>query len=367
MKFRLAMDVDRFWDENRRCMGRFDRNKLRTPVSFSLGEDFIKWLMGVQDHARFYLDFDYQQQLRNAAGRLTMEHLGIDIGPGINLGTTTESIFGGEVEFPSNAPPWIRPVARTLEEAKALLKRLPRIDVLNAGTMPRWFEYRARVLKEYGFEIHGGGGAHGAAELVVLVCGAMNLGFWIKDEPAFMREFTMELGHTMARWNREMQKTTNAGAPGGFSVSNDSAGLLSPDDYFEFSFPVEKMYYDQFAPGPTDTRYYHADSRMTPHLSALGELRVTGVNLGPLDDIEEIRRRLPQTVIHGQVPPMLTINGTPDDVYAACCSDIRRAGGDGGMVLTTAGGLCAGSWDHLRAFMAAAVDCGNPHSMAKCR
>lgn len=354
------LDLNHFWEENAKCFGPFDTAKPRTPVSFSIGEDFIKWCMGVTDHPRFYLDCDYQQATRLACGKLTKEHIGIDIGPGINLGTTMESIFGGEVYFPPNAPPWIKPVVDTLDEAKSLLPRLSNIDVLNAGTMPRWFEYRERIQKGYGVAIPGGGGGHGAAELGVLVCGATNLCLWVKDDPVFMREFLMELGRTVVRWNHEMKQATSNTTTGSFGIANDSATLLSPDDYIEFSFPVEKLYYDEFAPLPEHGRYYHADSYMTPHLPALLELGVTGVNLGPRDDIETIRQQLPDAVIHGQVPPMLTINGTPEEVYNACCSDIRRVGADGGLVLTTAGGLCAGSWEHLKAFMAAAIDCGSP-------
>ncbi|MBI4028020.1 MAG: hypothetical protein HY360_23755 [Verrucomicrobia bacterium] len=359
-KARFPINLKEFWAVNARCFGRFDKNKPRTPVSFSVGEDFIKWRMRVEDHARFYLDFDCQQQTRLACGKLAREHIGLDMGPGINLGTTMESIFGGEVYFPPNAPPWIKPVAETLDEAKALLPRLSRINVLDAGIMPRWFEYRARIQKEFGIPVHGGGGGHGAAELAVLTCGATNLCYWIKDDPAFMKEFMMELGRTVVRWNREMMKATGNKNAGRFGIANDSATLLSPDDYLKFSFPVEKMYYEEFAPSPGDTRHYHADSFMTPHLPALRALDVTDVNLGPKDDVLAIRKQLPGAVIHGHVSPMLTINGTPEDVYDACCSDIRRVGGDGGLVLTTAGGICAGSWEHLRAFMAAAVDCGNP-------
>ncbi|NCO35059.1 MAG: hypothetical protein AUJ92_11850 [Armatimonadetes bacterium CG2_30_59_28] len=359
MTHRQPLDVDlgKFWKENERCFGRFDRNKPRTPVSLSLGEDFIKWRMGVTDHPRYYLDFDYQQQTRLACGKLTQEHIGLAMGPGINLGTTIESIFGGEVFFPPNAPPWIKPAVETIEDAKRLLPELSKIHPLTAGIMPRWLEYRERLQREYDVPCRMGGGAHGGAELAVLVCGATNFCYWAKDDPTFVKEFVTELARTMIRWNHAVRKETGNETSGRFSIANDSATLLSPDDYFQFSFPVEKMYYDEFAPAAKDTRCYHADSHMTPHLPALRELGVTDVNLGPRDDIEVIRRAMPDTVIHGQVPPMLTINGTPGEVYERCCSDIRRVGADGGLVLTTAGGICAGSWDHLRAFMAAAVDC----------
>ncbi|MBI4024375.1 MAG: hypothetical protein HY360_05300 [Verrucomicrobia bacterium] len=362
---RSSIDLKEFWEVNACCFGRFDVAKPRTPVSLSIGEDFIKWRMNVQDHARFYLDFDCQQQTRLACGKLTREHIGFDIGPGVNLGTTMESIFGGEVYFPPNAPPWIKPVAETLDEAKALLLRLPKIDVLSAGIMPRWLEYRARIQKEFGVSIPAGGGGHGAAELVVLACGAANLCYWIKDDPVFMKEFMVELGRTVVRWNHEMKKATGNTRTGRFGIANDSATLLSPDDYLEFSFPVEKMYCETFAPNPADTRHYHADSFMTPHLPALRVLGVTEVNLGPKDDIVTIRKQLPGAVIYGQVPPMLTINGTPEEVYQACCSDIRRVGSDGGLVLCTAGGICAGSWEHLKAFMTAAVDCGSPKQIRR--
>ena len=47
--------------------------------------------------------------------------------------------------------------------------------------------------------------------------------------------------------------------------------------------------------------------------------------------------------IHGQLPPMLLRDGTPEQIRAQIVADFRKAGGDGRLNVTTAGSLAAGT------------------------
>jgi len=340
----LSLDVQAFWRENARCVERFSTNKPRVPVVFHLGEDWIKSVMNVYPHDRFYLDHDYQQTVRLACDRIAQERLGRRIGPGIDLGSPMyASLFGGRVVFPETAPPWIEPVIHDpRRDIPPLIDRMDKVDLLEQGLMPTWLERRERILQEYGVTINRGTGCHGSATMGAMLCGTTRFALFLYDYPDLMHTLMDCIARTMIRFMEICRKTFGLSMRG-CAIYNDDAALLSPKMYAEFGFPVEKAIYDRFCPDPEDDRYLHADSAMTHLLPALNELCIHRVNLGPTVDPLDIRREMPNTVVCGQVPPFVVRNGTPEEVVAAARKDIEAVGADGGLVLTTAGSVNEGT------------------------
>ena len=75
----------------------------------------------------------------------------------------------------------------------------------------------------------------------------------------------------------------------------------------------------------------------------LHEVGLKGANFGPTVPAAEIREKMPNTVIYGQLAPWTFARGTDEEVAAEVRRDIETAGADGGLVIATAGSINAGS------------------------
>ena len=138
----------------------------------------------------------------------------------------------------------------------------------------------------------------------------------------------------------------------GFEIFNDRACLVSKQIYDEFSFPFEKILYDRYAPEPGNRRFYHADSEMSHHLDSLNMLDCNELNLGPTVDPKLIRKKCPNAAIVGQIPPFLLMNGTPEEVVKEVRKIFNDVGKDGGLYVSTAGSIGAGTpIENIKAMM----------------
>ena len=52
---------------------------------------------------------------------------------------------------------------------------------------------------------------------------------------------------------------------------------------------------------------------------------------------------MPDAFIHGQMPPFTLRNGSPDEIRQRVIADFEKAGVSGGLEVTTAGSLAAGT------------------------
>jgi hypothetical protein len=52
---------------------------------------------------------------------------------------------------------------------------------------------------------------------------------------------------------------------------------------------------------------------------------------------------MPEAMIDGHIPPFLLRNGSPREIKARILDDFEKAGQNGGLTITTAGSLAAGT------------------------
>jgi len=60
-------------------------------------------------------------------------------------------------------------------------------------------------------------------------------------------------------------------------------------------------------------------------------------------DAALIREKMPDAFIDGQMPPFLLRNGSPEEIKLRVREDFEKAGKTGGLNVTTAGSLAAGT------------------------
>ena len=119
----------------------------------------------------------------------------------------------------------------------------------------------------------------------------------------------------------------------------------------EYCFPVLQQVLAAMAPGGA-RRYQHSDSAMGHLLDQQRELGINSVNYGPSIDAALIRAKMPDAVINGHTPPLLLRNGSPEAIRARVIGDFEKAGATGGLIVTTAGSVDAGTGvGRLRWFM----------------
>ena len=354
------LDMGRFWEVNRQCLD-LKEDIQRVPVSMHLDGDWICEYLKL-DNAKYYSDFEYQQEHRLRCSEITEEELAYTIYPAVDFGVIMDaSIYGGEVKYQSNATPTLTPVVNDPSEIDALVEKMQNVDLLEQGLVPMYLEWREKIKARYGIELTYGDGQKGCATMLGQICTITNFLTWIMTDPEQIHKLVACWLDTSKRYTKAMREATNYSAERkGYAFASDVAGMLSPQLYRDFIMDAEKELYDTFAPNADDLRYYHADSHMLHHLETLEEIGVNAVNIDPYIEPAQILEKMPNVVVHGQIPPLkILLNGSPEEVIAYAKRDIEQAGPGKPLVLCTAGSINPGtSFENLKAMCYAAEKYG---------
>jgi uroporphyrinogen decarboxylase len=358
MKFDL--DMKEFWEINEKCKN-LKGDIPRVPVSIHLDGDWICEYLKL-DNSKYYTDFDYQQEHRQKCSEITEREFAYTILPSVDFGVIMDaSVYGGTVVCESNATPVLKPVINDPEEIDALVEKMNTVNILDQGLIPKYLEWREKIKTRYGIDLKYGNSIKGCATMLGQICGITNFLTWILTDPEQIHKLISCWLETSKRYVKCMREAT--GFPEdqhGFSLASDLTGMLSPQLYRDFIMQAEKELYDIYSPNPDDTRYYHADSHMLHHLENLREIGVNAVNIDPYIEPRQILDKIPDAVVHGQIPPTkVLLYGTPEEVYACAKRDIEQAGPGKHLVLCTAGSINPGTaLENLKAMCRAAEDFG---------
>jgi uroporphyrinogen decarboxylase len=337
------LDLDAFWEENERC-GAFTRDKPRCAVSFSPDDHWIFEFMQVPSTVRYYHDKEYRDDLHRQVNQVTLQYVGkafFDEDTWRESPRRIENLFGCEFTYHEGSTPWLTPVTEDPEEFARVLDRAEAID-LRTWSFPDAFlhEWEGRGKQGKRLPLLGNG-SRGPATIMTSVLKPETVMFWLYDHPDLMRRFRDILAQKMVEFNtilREFSGNTRQG----WHILDDNSALYSPALYSEYCFPVLQKVMDAMAPGDAP-RYQHSDSAMGHLLDLQHALGVRDVNYGPTIDVALIRAKMPDAVINGHMPPFLLRNGTPEEIRQRAIEDFEKAGGTGGLNVTTAGSLAAGT------------------------
>jgi len=338
-----GLDVEAFWEENARCEG-FTLDKPRASLSFSPDDHWIFGFVDVPSTLRYYHDKAYRDTLHRDVNAITRRHVGRTF-----FGEDTweheprriENLFECWFTYREHGTPWLTPATDDPEEFARVLDRAESTD-LATWSLPEPFlaEWEARrAAGEAPPKL--GTGSRGPATIITSVLAPETAFFWMIDRPDLMRRFRDILAEKMVAFNQLLRDFSDNTEPGWW-ITDDNSALFSPSLYREFCFPVLSRVLEAMAPGKV-RRYQHSDSAMGHLLEMQAELGITEANYGPEVDAALIRERMPHTLIHGQMPPFLLRNGSPEEIKARVISDFDKAGRTGGLNVTTAGSLAAGT------------------------
>jgi uroporphyrinogen decarboxylase len=349
----MAYDIDmkEFWQVNQRCKN-LNNPIPRVPIQIHLDGDWICDFMKL-DNAKYYADFNYQQEHRLKCNEITQKELAYTILPEVDFGVVMDaSIYGGTVHYESNATPTLKPAINDPSEIDALVEKMNQVNLLEQGLIPKYLEWRAQIKMRYGIDLTYGDSIKGCATMLGQICGVTNFMTWIVTDPDEIHKLVACWLETSKRYIETMRQTTNFPQDqAGFSFASDLAGMISPQLYREFIKEAEHQLFRLYAPSPEDKRYYHADYHMLHHLETFATMGVNEVNIDPYIDPQQILAKLPAVVVYGQIPPTkILLYGTPEEVIEYAKRDIEQAGPGKHLVLCTAGSINPGtSFENLKA------------------
>jgi uroporphyrinogen decarboxylase len=213
---------------------------------------------------------------------------------------------------------------------------------LQAWAFPEPFlaEWEARKLCGQTMPLFGTG-SRGPATVMTSILHPETFFYWIFDYPDLIRRFRDLLAQKMVQLNQILRQFSNNNQPGWW-ITDDNCALFNRHLYGEYCVPILEAVLNTFAPADAN-RHQHSDSAMGHLLDQQRRLGINSVNYGPTVDAALIRSRLPAAWIHGQLPPMLLRDGSPEEIQARIIVDFEKAGASGGLNITTAGSLAAGT------------------------
>jgi uroporphyrinogen decarboxylase len=337
------LDVEAFWEENAVCYP-FTTDKPRCALSFSPDDHWIFGFVDIPSTLRYYHDKAYRDDLHRQVNAVLRQYVGRAFFPEDtweHQPRRIENLFGCYFTYHENSTPWLTPVTDDPGEFGEILDRAEAID-LRTWALPEPYleEWEARQAAGKRFP-RLGTGSRGPATVMTSVLRPETVFYWLYDHADLMRRFRDLLAVKMVELNtilREFSGNTRLG----WSILDDNSALFSPAMYREYCFPLLERVMEALAPGDAP-RYQHSDSAMGHLLDQQYELGIRAVNYGPEVDVALIREKMPDAYIQGQMPPLLLRNGSPDEIRQRVISDFRKAGATGGLQVTTAGSLAAGT------------------------
>jgi uroporphyrinogen decarboxylase len=343
MELTTGLDVESFWAENAICEA-FTTDKPRCALSFSPDDHWLFEFMHVPSTLRYYHDKLYRDELHREANRVTRQYVGqtfFEEDTWIASPKRIENLFGSEFSYTENSTPWLMPVTNDPDEFARILDRAEATDMrtwaLPEAYLREWDERQARGLAMPAL----GAGSRGPATIMTSVLQPETVFYWMNDHPDLMRHFRDLLAHKMSELNLVL-RTFSGNTDAGWWITDDNSALFNRKLYCEYCFPVLEQVLAAMAP-PGSRRYQHSDSAMGHLLDQQRELGINSVNYGPTVDAGFIREKMPEAVINGQTPPLMLRNDSPKAIRARVISDFEKAGATGGLIVTTAGSLAAGT------------------------
>ncbi len=350
------LDVEEFWQENEKCFQPFSTDKPRVPLSFWLDDHYLFEAVEISSTIKYYKDQEYRMKIHKKMNKITDRELGRTFYPEKERRVKEERfevIMGSQRKYTEGGTPWLESDVETIDDVKHLNERNKKLDMENEIFPQGWEQEKDRYERMTGEKLKlGGNYSRGPATMATSILGTENTCVFMMEEEKIMNDFFKIMTDKLIEYHHVLMEKTAQENDGGYQINDDNCYLFPPQQYEKYCAPFMEKIFAEFAPTENDSRFQHSDSSMGHLMPILRELGVNGVNFGPDLHPAEIREAMPNAVIHGQIPPLVLRDGTPDEIIDTVIRDIEAVGGDGGLVEVPAGSVAAGtSFENLRIYM----------------
>ena len=375
---RFHMDIDCPEEQMRLRRARIQaRNAFgqpdRTPVGFCLVPRFFTPLFGIP-YCEIFRDAEthYYWQLQFAKYRI--ENVVEDMfctGPAVTVYPFFDNVLdsdalGAEVVWPENETLQACPTIHTVEAMERFEVPPPTAGLwgrlVDWCTQMREFAARTRLtFRGAEGRVIVGAPSTGSfsPHMVAVDLVGTDFYWWQIEYPAachrFLDKITCALLQAQEHFERIWPRPR-----GGSGLAEDSAQIMSLDQFREFCVPYDLRLYGRN--GPDAARSMHMCGRSEHlHEALVEDLHVTSFDLfGYQVPPEVVARNLGgKMLLWGNINPMLMLNGTRDEVKQACRHALDVMAPCGGLMLGDGANVCPGTpLENLAAFVDAAEEYG---------
>lgn len=143
-----------------------------------------------------------------------------------------------------------------------------------------------------------------------------NFFHWLLEAPEECKTFLQKVTNRYIEVETEFRRVSGRSLDDGLMYSDDSAQIISPEQYREFCVPVGRQLYRLFGNGRHDGRMMHLCGRNVHlHESLLNDLHITMLTgYGSENAPDEMHLLAGKMLLHGNISPMTLLRGTPNDV-----------------------------------------------------
>lgn len=337
------LDLASFWDENDRC-SMHTTAKPRCSMSFSPDDHWLFEFTNIPSTLRYYRDKPYRDNLHREVNAVLKQYVGrayFDEDSWIYQPQRIEFLFGCRFAYAETSTPWLTHATDNPTDFAKMLDKVEQTDLRTWAFPDEYLQEREQRKAEGKPMPLLGGGSRGPATIMTSVLSPETVFYWIEDHPALMRRFRDLLAQKIVELNTFFREFS--GNPHkGWWITDDNCALFSPKLYKQYCYPVLETVFEALAPD-IKTRYQHSDSAMAHLLGLQYDLGIRRVNYGPEVPVALIREKMPDAWIDGHMPPFLLRNGNPEQIRQRIRDDFAAAGASGGLNITTAGSLAAGT------------------------
>lgn len=245
------------------------------------------------------------------------------------------SAFGGRISWPEDSMPWVKEYYIRSEED---IKHFKIPDPAKDGFMPWYLETLKLFVKrkkEFSANLHFLH-CNGPGELACQLWGMDEFLMRIHLKPQLVKEFLGKLTEAGIIWleaQREILKDAE-----GILLTDDIAGLVSPEDYKEFLFPFHRLIREKFR---EHILVFHCDTKSDHILELLAEVEIDVFNLGPTTDIVDAKKRIGKKVsLMGNIDPVNILQNKDSGVVKKAVEEcLKIASPEGRYILSAGGGM----------------------------
>ena len=375
MRFDIAIDypleeMDKSWKR----MEDYEafRQVERVPVGFCLAPRFFMPLLKVP-YQTLFADAETQYQLQLQFLKYRLENIPEDL---LCTGTTVSVLpyfdnvveadaCGAEVLWSNSGPPRAHPSITTVEQMAAF--EMPEPDAGLWGKMRDWWFQMKDLTEQTRITFAGGEG-----KVEVGLLGLTGMGphmtaidlvgqdfyWWQLEHPEACHDFLKKIALGMIQAQKYF-KTLDSRPRNGVSLAEDSAQIMSQDQFRQFAVPYDNMIYEALS-APGANRGMHMCGVSTHlHEALVQDLKITSFNIFGYQVAPEVAARNlgGRTRLWGNINPMLMLNGSAAEVKQECMEAIRALAPCGGFLLGDGANVCPGTpLENLRVFTEAAEE-----------
>jgi len=276
------------------------------------------------------------------------------------------SAFGAEVVWPKNETLQAVPTMRDVSEIEHY--QIPDPDAAICGKTIDWWLKMEEMAKETKITFNGIPGKVEMAPLSLISLGPHMIAVdligvefysWMLEYPDECHKLLEKITRGLINIEENARKI-DPRPRGTLHMAEDTSQIMSAAMFKEFTVPYTKKLYEHFKTDVLNSRGMHmCGNSIHLHDSLVNDLQITSFNVYGASVPPKIAARDfgGKVLLHGNIDPVLILNGTKENVKAACMEALEAIAPAGGMMLGDGANVCPGtSIENLSMFVNASEE-----------